>query len=126
MKLWIALTLALFLPAAHANKMDRFLAGTAWCFADTTGPWDHGRFRFTYEPRGVSTAVFDVTDAPAPGHVVYGWDTLWTLSGYYRLTLWANNRPRVTADIEVQENGNKMVWYWLEPGLPRSTLRRCF
>lgn len=110
---------------ASANKMDEFLAGSAWCFEDTSGPWDHGRFHFEYNKWGMNAAKYDVTDAPAPGFVEYGWRTSWNLSGYYRVTLWTNSNRRIRADIEVQDNGKIMKWYWLSKGLPRSTLHRC-
>ncbi|MBX3021383.1 MAG: hypothetical protein KF799_06855 [Bdellovibrionales bacterium] len=112
-------------PAAFAKKIDEFLATDAWCFADRSGQWDSGRFRFTWDYWGPNIGMYDVVDAPGPGAAEFHWNTFWTISNIYRITLWDAQGRTYQADMEIRKDGNSMVWYWIGPDYRRSTLNRC-
>lgn len=113
--------------AAQANPLEDYLTSSRWCFKDTQGDWDHGRFEFQVAESiwDDNTAKFDVTDAPAPGWVDYKWDSILTISGYYRITLTNEFGTKVRADVEMRPQTNEMVWYWLRPMYAKSYLQRC-
>lgn len=129
MRIWLSLVMLFSLSVGvtvHANAVDDLLSQKTWCFADRSGPWDHGRLKFGEKSWWLSPVFYDVTDAPGGGGVNLEWHTYHAPTGL-TVVLTRGKFPtwtRTSAHVDILSS-NEMLWTWWQTGRPQSHLYPC-